>query len=112
MYDKFCRSYSLQPIIEMCSLKVSCFYEINPLSVADPEGGGGNIIGAKRRRGRVLEGDTPSFQVGGGPPPGKFLKNGCKWCILSPFFAEFVSIFPQKIVCNICDIRDVGEFSP
>ena len=65
--------------------------------------GGRNQIGAKRRRGRVREGETPSCRwVFGGPPPGKFLKNGCKWCILSPFFAEFVLITSPKIVCNFC----------
>ena len=34
--------------------------------------------------------------------PRKFLKNGCKWCILSPSFAEFVLISSRKIVCNFC----------
>ena len=76
------------------------------LTVADPEGplpGGRNQIGAKRRRGRVREGETPSCRWGsGGPPPGKFLKNGCKWCILSPIFAKFVLITSPKIVCNFC----------
>ena len=47
-------------------------------------------------------GCPPLAGVVRGPPPGNFLKNGCKWCILSPFFVEFVSIFSPKIVCNFC----------
>ena len=61
--------------------------------VADPEGstaGGGGVT--KSARGatwrRVREGEW------------KFLKNECKWCILSPFYAEFVLIFSQ-ILCVI-----------
>ena len=44
-------------------------------------------------------------QYGGGVgvSPRKFLKNGCNWCVLSQFFAEFVLFFfLQKIVCNFC----------
>ena len=78
--------------------------------MADPEGplqGKRNQIDAKRRRWGSRR-----------HPPGKFLKNGCKWCILSPFFAEFVFIFSPKSVCNfafkapIFNIRIAGEFSP
>ena len=45
----------------------------------------------------------PLLQVGvRGPPPGNFLKKGCKWCILSPFFCRVrVYFFPQN-VCNFC----------
>ena len=45
-----------------------------------------------------------ALAVGGGVGvfPRKFLKNGCKWCILSPSFAEFVLISSRKIVCNFC----------
>ena len=65
--------------------------------MADPEGplpgGMRNQIGAKRRRERVREGIPPP--LGGGP--GGFLKNGCKGCILCPFFfTKFVLIFSPK----------------
>ena len=56
--------------------------------------------------------------VGGGVSPRKFLKNGCKWCILSPFLpiaCWFLSpklcvIFAVKV--PISDIRDTGEVFP
>ena len=82
-------------------------------------GGGRNQMGAKRRRGRVREGDTPSRRWGsGGPPPGKFLRNGRKWCILSPFLPSSCRFFPKRLCvifafkAPISDIRDAGEFSP
>ena len=60
-------------------------------------GGGVTKSARSAAGGRVWEGEAPSCRWGsGGPPPGKFLKNGCKWCILSPVFAEFVSIFFPK----------------
>ena len=34
--------------------------------------------------------------------PEKTFENGYKWCILNPYYAEFVLIFSPKIVCNFC----------
>ena len=71
-----------------------------------------NFLHIKPRGGGV------STHSGGGVSPRIFLKNGCKWCIFCPFFAEFVLIFPKKICvifafkALIFDILDVGEFSP
>ena len=62
---------------------------------------GGNEIGASRRLGKDKEGDTTPAGFGpAGPSPGTFLIIGCKWCILNPFFAEFVLISPPKFCVN------------
>ena len=57
--------------------------------------------------------------VGGGGvgvSPRKFLKNGCKWCILSPFLPSSYRFQPPKIVCNFClqssNLHDAGHFFP
>ena len=52
--------------------------------------------------GRVRKGDiTPAGLGPVGPSPGTFLIIGCKWCILNPFFAEFVLISPQKFCVKV-----------
>ena len=81
-------------IVSTC--KVMMMYEI---SVADPEG---PLLGGVTKSARSAAGGGCGRGIP--PPSGKFffLKNGCKWCIMSPFFAEFVSIFSPKIVCNFC----------
>ena len=69
-------------------------------SVADLEGPlpGGVPKSARSAEGEGAVGEKPSCRWGsGGPPPGNFLENGCTWCILSLFFAEFV-FFPNKCV--------------
>ena len=65
-------------------------------------GGGGTKSTRSAAGGGWGRGIPPPAGGGPGASPGKFLKNGCKWCILSPFFAEFVSNFSPKIVCNFC----------
>ena len=56
--------------------------------------------------------------LGGGVrvSPRKFLKNGCKWCIRSPFLPSSCRFFPKKLCVifafksPIFYIRDVGKF--
>ena len=64
----------------MCFFKTLIKLLLEVISVADPEGQlpvGRIQNDAKRRRGRLLEGDTPSHRWGsGGPPPGFFFE---KW---------------------------------
>ena len=50
------------------------------------------------RRGKPLS-QVGVFRV---PPPGKFLKMDANGAFLAHFFAEFVSIFSPKILCNFC----------
>ena len=63
-------------------------------------------------------GSRGSTARGGGGGNQIFLKNGCKWCILSPFVCEFVLISPPELCvifafkAPIFDIRDAVEFLP
>ena len=82
--------------------------------MADPEGplpGGVTKSARSAARGGCGMGN-PLLQGGGGGPGGIpgifFLKNGCKWCIMSPYFAEYVLIFPTKLCVILRDISTLA----
>ena len=67
----------------------------------------------KPKRGDIL---SSRSKGGVGVSPREFLKNECKWCILSPFL-PIACWFPPPKLCIILsfkalisDIRDAGEF--
>ena len=113
-------------IINTLYIDMFCYIRVQPTRTPFSGGsrgstaGGRNQIGAKRRGGECGRGYPPPAGEGsgGGLPREFFLKNGCKWCILSPFFADCVLIFSTNLFCEFLssklrsDIRDAGEFLP